>query len=285
MSIQNSHQVKVKSVGLTRVGAPVTALRIHLLLFFLPFLCITGAIAGKDGWAKRPYVEWTEDEALQVLTDSPWAKNWFTTLRRPNGNPSSSSSTPGEAQPGQHSNCCRTFGSGIEASAADPRNTKDMPAGNETLGSQGPGIAESFRVVWFSSMHVRQSLYRLRLVNGAARDPAAEKQLVRAADQIVIAVSGPSLRRFSGASLEVLRRSTRLQSKKNKDRVAELSGFVPPEARPDRLVLFIFARRTDDRPVFDNTDKEVVFSTGEGPGRISVAFQLSKMTADGIPDY
>jgi len=259
--------------------------RFRLLFFFLPFLCIAGSLSGKDGWAKKAYLEWTEDEALQVLTDSPWSKNWFMALRRPDENPSASSSTTGEVNPGQHSNCCRTFGSGIETSAADPRNTKDMPAGNETTASQVPGSAESFRVVWFSSMHVRQSLYRLRLINGAPRDPAEEKQLVQPADQIVIVVSGPSMRRFSGASLEALRPSTRLESKKNRDRVAELSGFVPPEARPDRLTLFVFRRHTDNRPVFDQTDKEVIFSTGEGPGRLSVAFQLSSMTVNGIPDY
>jgi len=159
------------------------------------------------------------------------------------------------------------------------------PASNETPASQVPVRAESFRVVWFSSMHVRQSLYRLRMVNGAPRDPAAEKQLTQAVDQIIIAVSGPSMLRFRGASLEVLRPSTRLQSKKNRDRVAELTGFVAPETRPDRLALFVFRRRADDRPVFDHTDKEVVFSTGEEPGRLSVAFQLSKMTVDGILDY
>jgi len=284
MSIESSHQVKVRSAGPTPVKAPGTAHRISPLLFFLPFLCIAGALPGKDGWASKAYMEWTEDEALQVLTDSPWSKTGFTAFRRPDRNPAASSSTPGGVDPGQHSNCCRTFGSGIETSAADPRNTKDT-ASNETPASQAPGSAESFRVVWFSSMHVRQSLYRLRLINGAPRDPAAEEQLAQAVDQIVIAVSGPSMRRFSGASLEVLRPSTRLQSKKNSARVAELSGFVSPETRPDRLALFVFRRSTGDRPVFDHTDKEVVFSTGEGPGSLTVAFQLSKMTADGILDY
>lgn len=252
-------------------------------LSLLLLLCIAGDLPGKDKWSKKSYLEWTEEEALQVLTDSPWSKTWSSAAARRPGAEAAMPSIEAE-ESGQHSNCCRTFGSGIGAKAADPRNTKGIVAGGQTEPSSGlPG--ESFRIAWFSSMRFRQALYRLRLINGAERDPAAESQLVQPADQIVVAVSGPSMRRFWGASLEALRPTTRLQSKKNKDRVAELIGFVAPETRPDSLALFVFSRYTDDRPVFDQTDKGVVFSTGDQPTRISVVFQLSKMTADGILDY
>ncbi len=261
-----------------------TRSRRHLVLCLLLIVCLADFVPGKDKWAKKSYLEWTEEEALQVLTDSPWSKAWIPVVPRLAVSPASPTSSGDTDDAGQHSNCCRTYGSGIGRAAADPRNTKDNPAGNQPAPRTG-GPAESFRVSWFSSMHVRQALYRLRLINGAERDPATELGLVQPADRIVLAVFGPSMRRFQGTSLALLRASTRLESRKNRGRVADLLDFVAPETRADHLALFVFARTVDGRPVFDAEDKELIFSSGEGQGRITVAFKLKAMSIDGALDY
>ncbi len=253
------------------------------LSILLPLVCFVGLLFAGENWSSKPYLEWTEKEALQILTDSPWSKLWV--ARGPQRS-SSAVQTPGgqSEDSGQHSNCCRTFGSGIGAAASDPRNTEVSPAGKGLMEPAG-GPAEWFRVSWFSSMHVRQALYRLRLINGSERAPAAEIQLGKPADTIVLAVSGPSMDRFQVESLDSLRASTRLQSRKNRRHVAELQSFVPPQSRPDHLAILVFSRTFDGRPVFDPEDRELIFSTGEGPNLISVAFKLVDMAGGGMADY
>jgi hypothetical protein len=251
----------------------------------VPLLGLGGSVLAGDGWARKPYLEWTEDDALAILTNSPWSKTWAASAPRRVGGVGPSGMPAGATEDsGQHSNCCRTFGTGIGSSAADPRNTRDDGVAERSTGSHG-SPEESFRVVWLSSMRVRQALYRLRLINGAERDPAAEVELALPADRIVLAVSGPSMRRFKGASLDALRPLTRLESKTNRERVAEFLAFVAPETRPDRLALFVFSRTVTGRPVFGQEDKEVVFSSGGGANRIHVAFELGDMTSDAMTDY
>jgi hypothetical protein len=48
----------------------------------LPALMLTGA---DQAWKNKQYAEWTEDDAKEVMTNSPWAKSVTATPVKPNG--------------------------------------------------------------------------------------------------------------------------------------------------------------------------------------------------------
>ena len=47
-------------------------LRYQRLTFAVTFLALGVVLVGAV-WEGKPYLEWTQDEAIAVLTDSPWA--------------------------------------------------------------------------------------------------------------------------------------------------------------------------------------------------------------------
>ncbi len=61
----------------TRTGANRTALlALHIARLVLVALCGLVLIAADQGWKNKQYSEWTEDDAKEVITDSPWVKTW-----------------------------------------------------------------------------------------------------------------------------------------------------------------------------------------------------------------
>jgi hypothetical protein len=70
-------------------------------VFLLPALMLTGA---DQAWKNKPYPEWTEDDAKEVMTSSPWVKAVVATPIKPNGQ---------TGQPGSHRGRIAIGGLGI----------------------------------------------------------------------------------------------------------------------------------------------------------------------------
>lgn len=60
--------------------------------FILPALLLTGA---DQAWKNKQYLEWTEDDAKEVMTNSPWAKSVVVTPIKPTGQTGQPGSHPG----------------------------------------------------------------------------------------------------------------------------------------------------------------------------------------------
>jgi hypothetical protein len=233
-----------------------------------------------DPWSKKPYGEWTEEDCLKVLSDSPWSQRVFNGGGPAISDPkqrSVSGPKGGGATGPPCSGCAQRTGPVLEDSTYSPgvRPEDSTPA----------TPVMTHQVVWFSSAHVRQALYRLGLIKGVNPDVRVEASLKLPAAEILIAVSSPSLERFQNLDLADLQKSTFLRSRKKRSRQIQPAGFVSPAAREDRLAIFVFARGTEGQPTFDAGDAEVEFSTGEGQNRITARFNLKKMTTGGMLDF
>jgi hypothetical protein len=235
-----------------------------------------------DSWEKKPYSEWTEAEALQVLQNSAWSKLSFVWLNSEIlvAKPESRSAT-GEVHSEEHSNCCRTFTRIVDgASAAD--NPVDEASPEQPVSARR---VISYRVLLYSSARVRQALARLNQIRGGIWDLQADASLEKPMEDLVIAVAGPNMQPFENATGETLTGSTYLRSKKRKKEEAELKDFVPPIVRQDGLALYVFSRKVGGKAVFSAADDLIEFGTGEGAFKIRAVFKLEKMVAHGVPDF
>ena len=235
-----------------------------------------------DSWGKKPYSEWTESEALKVLQDSAWSKLSYILVNSDVVvNEPQSRSTAGEARTEEQSNCCRTFTRIVDGASAE-----SSPGDTTSPGRTVPmRQVHYYRVLLYSSAHIRQALVRLSQIRGGIWDTQAAASVEKPLEDLVIAVAGSNMQPFENAAGQALIGSTYLRSKKwNKEKV-ELKDFVPSGIRQDGLALFVFSREVDGKPAFSATDDLIEFGTGEGAFKIRASFKLEKMVVNGVPDF
>jgi hypothetical protein len=230
-----------------------------------------------DCWEKKTYTEWTMPEAQKVLTDSPWSRVAIVqSLRSPTGLPIPSVITERPRSGGKCQTCGRQGDPAIDA----------IVIGASSEWERSPvGQVIYFRVVCFSSTRIRQALIRLSQLNGNDVPPPILDSLRDPLADYVIALAGPFISAFEDASLDSLKTSTYLRSRKKTGATLDLKQFVSPAERADGMALFFFPRGTPDSPPFEASDGQVEFATGEGTSRIKVSFKLDKMTVDGTLDF
>jgi hypothetical protein len=247
------------------------------IAILLALLISCGSLRSGDSWEKKPYTEWTDLEAQKVLTDSPWSK---TAILQSFDSPATApipSVLTARPQPGGKCNSCGRRGGD---QVADDSGTVSA----SEWGPAPAGQVVYFRVVWFSSSRIRQALIRLAQLNGDSVPPQILDRLQSPLADYVIALAGPFVDAFQGASLDSLRASTCLRVKKTGAKL-ELKQFISPAERADGMALFFFPRGTHDRPPFDVTDGQVEFCTGEGRSKIRASFRIDRMAVGGMLDF
>jgi hypothetical protein len=257
-------------------------LRISLILETAVFIMILPVqfLRAGESWEKKTYTDWTASEALNVLMDSPWSK-----IAIVQEDPASFDTAPtpmalsNRPLPGEKCACC-----GPQGNAG--------AAGNSGLLGATPATASVpvrqviyFRVLFFSSVKVRQALARLAQLNGESVPPQTLNLLRSPLAAYVIAVAGPFTGAFQNESLESMKASTCLRSRKRAGAKFALSGFISPNQRTDGMALFIFPRGAEGRSPFDAADEQVEFATGEGRYKIMASFRIDKMIVDGALDF
>ncbi len=243
------------------------------VLLFLPQILSAG-----DPWNEKPFIEWTEEEALKVLRDSPWSRASF--IQRITGSEPVIIDVPTirAETPGQHSTCCTNLGSAGGTTGSDAL-ARDAAA----IGLPRPvGPAPHYRVLILSSGPIRQALARLRQLQGEPVCAEAAAALNHPLEDIVVAVSGPYMTPFETATIETLKSLTWLRSKKNKRKTLAFRDFINPASRQDGMAVFIFPRTVDGKAVFDLQDEQIEFGTGENRYKIRASFRLRKMVAGGV---
>ncbi|NWG13465.1 MAG: hypothetical protein HXY20_08035 [Acidobacteria bacterium] len=252
------------------------AFEIATLLILLPYRHLHAG----ESWETKPYSDWTASEALKVLTDSAWSK---TAMVQSLGSfdteskPIALSKT--QPLPKEKCRCCGPLG-GVGPSVDS--SSLDNASG---WGSGPAGPSTYFRVIFFSSTRVRQALVRFTQLDGAAVHPQILDRLQSPLEDYVIALAGAFINAFADASLEMLKSSTYLRSKKKGGVSLRLKQFISPRERTDGMALFFFPRGAEGRPPFDATDGQVEFSTGEGGFKIKVSFKIDKMMTNGVLDF
>jgi hypothetical protein len=245
----------------------------------LVMLLACGSLPAAEPWEKKPYTEWTRQDAQKVLTGSPWSKVAVVQdLRSPAGLPILSV-IMARPQPGGKCTSCGQRGGGdpvADNPAIDPAPGWGLPPAGQVI---------YFRVVCFSSARIRQALIRLAQLNGGTVPPQILDRLQNPLPDYVIALAGPFVSAFQDASLESLKATTYLRSRKKAGAKLDLKQFISPAERDDGMALFFFPRGTQQKSSFDATDGQVEFVTGEGTSKISASFKIDKMALDGVLDF
>jgi hypothetical protein len=235
-------------------------------------ITLTLTVFSKDFWEEKPFTEWSEQEAMKLISDSPWARPLSvlaSVLGARQTVTNRSSELPNVATPGRG----RSSGEAMSTGTAMGENA-----------GFGPGDPVPVYVRWHSSVRMRQALGRL----GRFRVKAPEAEESRFAEQPVedyqIAVIAPIMGAFNDLSLEDFKPKTFLTSRKDRSKRVSLKSYTAPRNRSDGVALFSFPRLLDGKPVFGLEDQEVEFSAQGRKMALKASFKLGKMIADGKLD-
>jgi hypothetical protein len=215
------------------------------------------AILAKDFWLEKPFTQWSESEALMLVSNSPWAK----TLNV----------------------------SGDYGGAFVPRFVGGQPGSAQApnLGTtQGHGGVNSTQlyVRVYSATRTREAIARLSLLRKLSSEEVALRFIEQPMPDLLISISGAVMEPFEKKSFQDLKPVTYLLSKTDKNKKIELKDYQSPKQTRDGSALYIFPRLINDAPCLDLADDESIFVSEPGKLKIRAVFKLARMVVDGKLD-
>ena len=172
---------------------PRRSKQVAWVVVFLVFTLVLTTFS-KDFWEERPFAQWTEQEAMNLISNSPWA--------RP----------------------LSVLGSILGARKTVTNWSSELPNVSELAISTGTEMGEiagfgpddpvPVYVRWHSSVRMRQALDRLGRFRVKAPDSAAIRLSERPMEDYQIAVIAPIMGTFNDLSLEDFKPKTFLTSRK-----------------------------------------------------------------------
>lgn len=210
----------------------------------VPLLVAVLLWAGEP-WKDKPYTEWTQQEAQEILLRSPWARQLW-----------------------------------IQSSGTEPFHDHGGP-GRPPIEFPVPDM---FVVQWASALTIRQATFRLAQLQGREEQQEAMQVLSSSPAEHKVRVSGPFMRILRGVSEADVQQSAYLKLKHSKEKVAASSAhFVKVNSQPIG-VEFAFPRQVDGKPSIPLDEQKLTFFCDLGKVRIGEDFNLRKMVRDGKPD-
>ena len=209
-------------------------------------------LTAKDFWFERPYTDWTEKQALKILTKSPWSSTQIVGVRG-----SSFITGPSPAEPQSSCSTCPEEAATLPETLSDP----------QALGSSNPhgGVTQlKFYVRFRTATPVRMALARLAVLKGSTSEEKAEQYLDNPEfpGQIVVVVEPASeggTLELDHASLGQLQEGTYLLLKKSKRRIG-LQQYVTPSQFGGNQAFFIFPKKENEENLVGLDEKEIWFS-------------------------
>lgn len=240
-----------------------------ILMGFLALLTVGSAftVLAKDFWEDKPFTQWSQQEAMKLLSESPWARTQTVMAGTMSGAQQQSNSDRVKSLP-------RVGSAGSNSGAGL----------SQTGVSFGAGDSVPLFVRWHSSVRIRQGLGRLGQIQQNVPEAEIKKFVEAPVEDYQIAVTGPLLDALNQLSVSQLQEKTFLTSKKNKAKKIPLKSYAAPKDRQDGVALFSFSRTVDGNPAFNADDEEVEFATQAGKITIKASFKLAKMINDGKLD-
>jgi hypothetical protein len=254
-----------------------------LLMATCAILLVTSGL-----WAQKsikPWVEWSQKEAQQILTESPWSHTQTETdTSEMFYSPTSQGSSH---MPGDRA------ASSTSSSVASSQSRTSRGAVNQAT-------HVNYRIRFFTARPVRQAFVRLMEAKQSEAYAKAKDQLDQFAnlhsnDWIIVAVAaesddqrflGPVMQAFSSATTDTLKNNTYLERKDGK-RIF-LSEYVPP-GNDGFGARFIFPRNLDGHPFLDSDSGEVRFSsdysTSSAALKLNMRFKVAEMVYNGQLEY
>ncbi len=241
-------------------------------------------------WQKKPFQEWTRDEARKVLRKSPWGKSHLFVIPSGDGYErdlrNERAAWPGldpqgPPDPTRSGDVDQRLASRSDDPLDDPRNSIRQ---GESRDGGARRAAERYRVFWYSSLRVRQSIGRLRQLRGLDLKEQMQALHGQSRRHHIIAVAGSVSRFYRRATLEEIQGKTFLLSGKRKPKKIAPVQFVGPETLRFPMALFLFPRVTEAGRSVELRDGEARFISRHGPLKVKTSFKLKKMKTDGKLD-
>jgi len=226
----------------------------------------TFTIWGRDFWEEKPFTQWSEQEAMKILSESPWARTQTVMAGVLGGQQQSNSSRVKDIP--------RVQSAGTNSGAGL----------SQTGVSFGAGDSVPLFVRWHSSARIRQALGRLGQLQQNVPESEVRKFAEAPVEDYQIAVTGPMLDAFNQLTLASLQEKTFLTSKKNKAKKIALKKYEAPKDRQDGVAMFSFSRLIDGKPALTPEDDEVEFVAQGSKINLKASFKIAKMMSDGKPD-
>jgi hypothetical protein len=220
--------------------------------FVLPALILTGA---DQAWKTKQYPDWTEDDAKEVMTNSPWAKTVVATPVKPNGK---------TGQPG-HRGRIAFGGLGIGRSGSGGAGRHGGDDGGKAATPDQPA---TLTLRWESALPMREAELK-------ARDTGAPDV---ADDHYAIAVYGIPRGAVADDSKELqdeLKKLAVLKREGKKDLKPSRVDILLRESGP--VVVYLFSKSAE----FSWRDHGIQFEAQVSRLKFSQAFTTDDMTFHG----
>jgi hypothetical protein len=263
--------------------------RTWLTLSLLPAAFLIGEVSKADdppstpppAWATKQTAEWSQDEAQQVLSDSPWAKSVVPSVIR--GNPNNNGYNqappmrrrggfgfPGQGYPGGG---YPGGGGGYPGNQYPPQN-RPAPANDDSTRDQPP---PKLTLRWESALPVRAAELKTRDVNA----PTLEDE-----NHYALAVYGIPANMVSGDAKQLAdeaKKKASLSRDNKKDMKPTSVQVLRREDGP--VVLFLFQRPKSAKEAIGKDDRRVEFDAQIGKLSVSQAFYVEDMVFQGKPEF
>ncbi len=228
------------------------------IVILVLFAGMGSVILAKDFWQEKPFTQWNENEAMTLLSNSPWAKT----------------------QPikGDYGKVFVPH----QIDTSSPGGAVRTPAMNPTQGYDENSI--SLYVRWHSSVKIRQALGQLGLLRRVYTEEMARQFINQEMPEIVISIIASRMEPFEKLTLEETQPNTFLLAKKDKNKKVALKSFMSPKETQDGSALFLFPRLLEGNPAIDPADEEIYFVTEVGKMKIRAIFKLATMMTNGKLD-
>jgi hypothetical protein len=235
-------------------------------------LLLPSALFAEPFWTVKPYSDWTREEALKVLQDSPWVMKADMTVRE-----LVASDTPFVVE---EPSCCEEA-SPLEGNGAPSYEGRMRSSARirETRGGE-------FWLWFLTATPVRMAMARLAVLKGEMSEAEAveilEKKKFPGAVVLVLTAAEPEDCEILNRAQPAIQGRCFIQLKKSKRKVP-LFQYVSPSQSGSLDAYFVFPRQVEGREVFAVDEEEVrfvaEFSSGVG---IEKSFRLREMVFRGV---
>jgi hypothetical protein len=232
--------------------------------------------AGGDPWKTKPVGEWSANDVLEVLQNSPWAKTGVEAhgAWRPDGVTQESGST---VIPG-------SVGHSQTASWGDNTHVSAGATTDKLGGAEKAEAAEAARlpysIFWWSSRTVRGASCRRSVLKGTMTEADLETQVAASPDEFMILVQSTNMRIFQLRGEKAFESVAYLQMKNTGLKLSP-SHVVFVKGSDGQTVtgaIFYFPKKgADGEPTIHPNEKEVDFSVQIADSRLLIYFDPRKM--------
>ncbi len=207
--------------------------------------------SAQETWAEKPYTEWSREEAIRVITKSPWVKTVSVSALGPVVDQGESPSVIGGAIP--------------TAAGGAPRPQRE---------AEWPTINYPVEIIWAADP-VRKAYFRLARLDGH-REPVPPDNL----GAVQFFIQGKVLVQMFKGDTEQMQGGTYLK-KKSGERIPVAKVLVGKDFAKNPRITLLFPAQLNGRPILTPEDKDVQLVILIGNRKFTPKFKLKEMVVRG----